>query len=104
MPTITWLSTMIGAGVEKYCCVEIGDLDVPAFLAGFRVERDEVVVRRLEEQVVVPDRRAAIADVRRAARLPEVVPDFAAVERVERPHVVRGGDVQNRRPPAGRRP
>ncbi len=33
--------------------------------------------------------------MRRAARLPEVVPDFAAIERVEGPHVVGRGDVQN---------
>ena len=95
MPTMTWLSTMIGRRRREILLVEIGDLDEPAFFAGFRVERDQVVVRCLEEQRVVPDGRTAIADVRGAARLPEVVPDFAAVERVERPHVVGGGDVQN---------
>ena len=86
---------MIGRGRREILLVEIGDLDEPAFFAGFRVERDQVVVWCLEKEGVVPDGRTAIPDVRRAARPPEVVPDFAAVERVERPHVVRGGDVQN---------
>ena len=75
--------------------IEIGDLDVPALFAGFRVERHEVIVGRLEEQIVAPDAGAAIADMRGAARLPEVVPDLPAVERVERPHVVGRGDIQD---------
>ena len=79
--------------------LEVGDLDVPAFLAGSRVERDQVVVGRFEEQVVVPDRRAAIADVRAAARPPEVVPELAAVARVERPDVVGRSDVERCRSP-----
>ena len=88
VPTSTWLPTMTGAAVEKYCFVEAGDLDVPALLARARVERHEVVVGRLEEQVVVPHAGAAVADVRAAARLPEVAPQLVAVVRVERPDVV----------------
>ena len=75
--------------------IEVGDLDVPAFLAGARVERHEVVVGRLEEQGVVPHRRAATADVRAALRLPEVLPELAAVARVHRPDVVGRGDVED---------
>ena len=65
VPTSTWLPTTIGAVVEKYCSLKLGDLDVPALLAGPRVERDEIVVGRLEEQVVVPHA---------APRLPMCVP------------------------------
>ena len=61
---------------------------VPALLAGPRVERHEVVVGRDEVEIVAPHRDAAVADVRAALRLPEVVPDLAAVVRVERPDVV----------------
>ena len=86
---------MTGAGVEKYLLIEIGDLDVPAFLSGLRVERDQIVVRSLEEQIVLPDPDAAVADMCRTPRLPEVVPDFAAVERVERPHIVGGRHIQS---------
>src|SRR6202040_2611271 len=68
---------------------------VPALLARTGVERHEVVVRRDEEEVVAPHRDAAVADVRAALRLPEVVPDLLAVVRVERPDVVGGGDVED---------
>ena len=90
----TWLSTTIGAVVEKYCCSKSRDRLVPAFLAGLRVERHEVVVRRLHVEVVVPDAEAAVGDVRAAARLPVVVPELAAVARVDRPGVVGRRDVQ----------
>ena len=75
--------------------VEVGDLDVPALLAGLDVERHEVIVRRLEEEVVAPDGRAAIADVRAALRLPVVAPQLAAVARVDRPDVVGRGHIEN---------
>jgi hypothetical protein len=32
---------------------------VPAFLPGLGVQRDQIVVRRFEEQIVVPDADAA---------------------------------------------
>ena len=69
--------------------LEIGDFDVPALLAGARIERDQIVVGRLEVEVVVPHADAAAADVRTAARFPEVVPDLMAVARVDGPRVVR---------------
>ena len=68
---------------------------VPPLLAGARVERHEVVVGRDEVEIVAPHRDAAVADVRAALGLPEVVPDLPAVVRVERPDVVRRGDVQD---------
>ncbi len=95
VPTSTWLSTTIGAIVEKYLLIEVGDLDVPAFLARARIERDEIIVRRFEEQIVPPDGGAAVADVRPALGLPVVSPQLASVARVERPDVVGRGDVEN---------
>ena len=83
---------------------QIGDLLVPALLAGLRVERDQVIVRRLHEQVVVPHAQAAIADVGAALGLPEVVPQLAAVARIHRPGVVRHGEVQRAIDLRARRP
>ena len=74
--------------------VERGDFLVPALLAGFRFEGDEVVVRRLHVEVVLPHPEAAIRDVGAASRFPEVVPELAAVAGVERPGVVRSGHVE----------
>ena len=81
--------------VEKYCSSKSDNLDVPAFLAGLRVERDEVVVRRFKEEIVVPDADTAIGDVRSAARFPVVVPELAAVARVERPDVIGRGGIED---------
>ena len=87
--------------------VEIGDLLVPALLAGPRVERDQVIVRRFHVQPVALHAEAAIADVRAALGLPEVVPEVVAVARVDRPGVVGRGevedavDLQNRRADVG---
>src|SRR6185295_454263 len=57
---------------------DVGNFLVPAFLAGPCIERDQVAVGRLEEQVVAVDADAAIADVNAAARAPEVVPELPA--------------------------
>ena len=75
--------------------IEVGDLDVPAFLACASIERDEVIVRRFEEQVVPPDGGAAVADVRPALGLPVVAPQLASVARVEGPDVVGRCDVED---------
>ena len=75
--------------------VEIRNLHVPALFARACVQRDEVIVGRLEEQVVVPERSAAVADVRTALGFPVVVPDHAAVPRIDRPHVVGRRDVED---------
>ncbi len=74
--------------------VEVGVLLVPAFLAGLRVERDEVVVRRDEVQVVLPETDTAVGDRRAALGLPEVVPQLAAITGVHRPRVVGRGHVE----------
>ncbi len=73
---------------------EVGVDLVPAFLARLRVERHEEVVRRHEVEVVLPDAHAAVGDRRAALRAPEVVPELAAVARVERPRVVGRGHVE----------
>src|SRR5205807_3203631 len=67
--------------------VEVRDLSVPALLARLRVERNEIVVRRLEEQPVAVHRHATIADVRAPARLPPVVPENVPVQRLHRPRI-----------------
>ena len=95
VPTSTWLPMTIGAIVEKYCWLKSAISTCQRSLPVLRVERDEVVVGRLEVQVVVPHRHAAAADVRAALRLPEVVPELAAVARVDRPDVVGRGDVEH---------
>src|SRR6516164_3571132 len=80
---------------EKVLLSEAGNLLVPPFRASARVDRYEVVVRRDEEQIVAPHRRAAVADVRTAFRLPEIAPQCMAIVGVERPNVVRRGHVED---------
>src|SRR6266480_56170 len=75
--------------------VEVRDLSVPALLARLRVERNEIVVRRLEEQPVAVHRHATIADVRAPARLPPVVPENVPVQRVHCPRIVGRRDVED---------
>ena len=84
-----------GRRSREVALLQVGNRLVPALLAGLGIERDQVVVGRLHEQVAVPHRHAAIADVRAALGLPEVVPEFAPVDRVDRPGVIRHGDVQH---------
>src|ERR1039457_6402624 len=74
---------------------EIGNRFVPAFLAGLGIERDEIIVRRLHEQVAVPHSEAAIADMSAALGVPEVVPQFAAVASIHGPGIVGHGEVEN---------
>ena len=85
----------IGAIVWKYCCWKLASSLCQRSLPVLRLERDQVVVGRDEEQVVAPHADAAVADVRAALRLPEVVPDLAAVVGVERPDVVGRRDVEH---------
>ena len=74
---------------------EARDLLVPPLAARARVERHEVVVGRLHVEIGVPEGEPAVADVRAALRLPEVVPDLVAVLRVDRPRVIGRRDVQH---------
>ena len=92
---MTWLPTMTGASRREVLLVEVGDLDVPALLAGARVEGDEIVVVRLHVQVVAPHADAAMAGVRAAARLPVELPEHRAVARVDRPEVVGRGRIEH---------
>src|SRR6185436_11218360 len=48
-----------------------------------------------EEEIVVPHRRTAVADVGAPLGLPEVAPQLVTVARIERLDVVRRGDVEN---------
>ncbi len=90
--------------------VEARDFDVPALLARPGVERHEVIVGRLEIEVVVPHAGTAVADVRPAARLPVVPPQLVSVDAIERPDVVRcrhvehTADLEDRPLDAGRAP
>ena len=73
----------------------IGLLLIPAFLARRRVERDQVLIGRVEEQVVPPHAETAVADRRTAEASPVVVPYLTARPRVERIGVVRGRQVEH---------
>jgi hypothetical protein len=75
--------------------VEVGNLHVPVFLARAHIDRHQVVVRRFEQQRVVPDRSAPIADVQAAARLPEEVPQLATIAAVDGPDMIRRGGIEN---------
>ena len=79
---------------REILALHVGDLVMPALLAGRHVERHEVVVRRQEVQPVVEDADAAVADVVAAARLPRVVPDVAAGARVDRVDVIGHREIQ----------
>ena len=67
---------------------------MPALLPRRRIEGHEVVVRRQEIDPVAVHADAAVADVDAAARLPEVVPDFAPGPRVDGPDVIGRRKVQ----------
>ena len=58
-----------GRGRREVFLLHVGDLDVPAFFAGFGIERDEVVVGGFEEQPVAVHADAAVADVDAALRV-----------------------------------
>ncbi len=75
--------------------LEVSDFDVPAFFARARVKGDQVVVGRFDEQVVVPDGGAAVADVGAAASLPEMAPEQAAVASIHGPDIVGRRDIEN---------
>ena len=75
--------------------VEVADLFVPALASVLDVQRHQVAVRSFVIQPVAINRRASIADVNPAFRLPDVVPDLASRTSVERPHVVRRGQIDD---------
>src|SRR5579871_3482984 len=68
---------------------------MPALLAGFGVKRDQIVIRSLHIQPVPVNPDAAVADVRRATSLPEVMPDLTAVASIHGPRVVGRGHIED---------
>ncbi len=82
-------------GSREVALRQVGDLLMPALLAGPGVERDQVIVRRFHVEVVVPHAHTAVADVGAPFGLPEIMPELAAVYGIHRPGVVRHGDVQD---------
>src|SRR3954470_13303473 len=82
---------------------EMRDDLVPALLSGPGFERHQIVVRRRHVEIVLPHAEAARRDVRAAARLPEVVPELAAVAGVDGPGVVGCRQIQRAVDHEGRR-
>ena len=68
---------------------------MPALLARFGVERDQVIVRRLHVEIVIPHSETAVADMGPALGLPEVMPKLMAIAGINRPTIVWHGDVQS---------
>ena len=98
VPTITWLSMMIGA-IDEMLLIEVRDLDLPLFLSSARVELDQIVVVKLGEDEIAPHADATMTGMRAAARLPVVLPEDRSIARIHRPHVVRVmWDTTRRRP------
>ena len=75
--------------------LEAGDHLVPPLLAGFGLETDQIIVRRLHVQIVVPHAEAAVADVRPATCFPVVVPQLASIARVHGPRVVGRREIED---------
>ena len=71
------------------------DLHVPALVPRAGIQRDQVVIRGLEEQRVVPQRGSSACDMCAAPGLPEVVPQLRPGAGIERPGIVRGRHVQH---------
>src|SRR5688572_3701514 len=80
---------------QEVLLIEVGDFLVPTLLARTRIERDQVIVWRDEEEVVAPHGGAAIADVRATSRPPEEAPQQVTVLCIERPDVVWRSDIQD---------
>jgi hypothetical protein len=74
---------------------EMRGLLVPAFLAGARVERHEIVIGRLHEQPIAVDAQSLVGGVRTSFRFPVVVPQHGTGPGVDGPGVVGRGGVQN---------
>ena len=84
-----------GRGRAEVLLPDVGNLLVPALLAGGRVERDEVAVRRFEKERVAVHADAAVADMDAAASTPEVMPDGPAGARIDGVCVVGGREIQH---------
>ena len=75
--------------------LNIRNFHAPAELAGVLIERNEVIVRCLEEEPVAINADAAIADVNAALGLPTVVPEFATGAGIHGERMVGHGEVKN---------
>ena len=75
--------------------LRVGDLDVPFHLAVSRVERDQMRVGRGEEDRVLVDRDAPMADVEAGVVRIAVVPHLARRSRVDRPELIGRADVEH---------
>ena len=74
--------------------VEIRNDFVPTLLAGFRIERHQVIVRSFEIEPILVHPHSAIADVRAALGLPEVVPEDGAIAGIHGPGIVGYGKIR----------
>ena len=74
---------------------DIGNLNIPAHFAVFRVQRNQVRIGRDEEQPVLVHGNAAMPDVEPFVGRIGVVPDLMSRARIHRPDVVRHREVQH---------
>lgn len=84
-----------GSDGGEILLVEIRNDFVPTLLAGFSVERHQVIVRGFEVEPILVHTHATIADVRSPLGLPEVVPEDGAIAGVDGPRVVGYRDVED---------
>ena len=73
----------------------VGDHNIPQNLAGFRIQRKRVGVRRHVVDPVFQDGHAALPDVKCAVRRSGVPPQLVAGTRVDGPDVIGHREVQN---------
>src|SRR6185437_11415741 len=67
---------------------------MPTLFPCLRIERDQIVIRCLEEEPVVIHAHTTIPDVSSALRVPEVMPEHAAGEGIYGPCVVGRGHIE----------
>ena len=84
-----------GGGGRVVEVVHVADLLPPSLLSVLEVQRDEVAVGRLEVQPVLVHRHAAVPEMISARGRPLVVPQLASRTRIDRPHVIGNGEVQD---------
>src|SRR5579871_1964095 len=75
--------------------VKIGNGLVPALFSGFRIERHQIIVWRLEEEPVVIHAHPSVVDVRGSLCSPPVMPNYASRAGIHGPRVIRRGHVED---------
>src|SRR5580704_16696755 len=68
---------------------------MPTLFACLSVQGDEVIIGRLHVEVVMPHPETTIADMGPAPGLPVVMPELMSVAGIDRPAIIRHGDIQN---------